>query len=475
MGLFSAPKGNALYYSNSEMRSHPELHRRNSNEKERSRSKSPVKEEKKSEEGAETDKSNEIPNEEITEDGEITQEAEQEKKFKKLRNRDQFDPETSKNTKLNSLIYHTSDDTVDLYTRENDSSDLIGRIYYDDFDSDSVTSPLVSVTNTPLLSPKFSALSGSSHVDYFSLSSSRLPSSTNLHTIGSATNLKASMSQTSIDDKFKNGISFDITGASDKKSLTLKVKHPKFKFRRNNKTFLCGYNDDLESLKAIKWLFDEMIIHGDTIVILQVLDEKLHNKIDKKVVNKNLFKIEELNIHNKKISIVFEVDIGKPQKLLQRAIDEYKPQMMCIGSHHEDEQQHHKSIFSKTTLGSYFLQYALVPVVIVKPKYNHITILNNEIDSIDYFKNWLNNIDISETYSKKKKRPSFNRTNSVEDRGRTLDKEGRFKFSISASRSRSTSESRHSDGSNDKLIEPIHERSTSKGRTRLSRLFHIDD
>lgn len=474
MGLFSAPKGHALYYSNSEMRSHPELHRRNLNDKDKKNNKVGVKEEKQGDEGAEEDKSNENKDE-TSEDGDDNSAINQEKKIKKLRNRDQFDPETSKNTKLNSLIYHTSDDTIDLYTKENDSSDLIGRIYYDDFDSDSVTSPLVSVTTTPLLSPKFSALSSNSgHVDYFSLSSSRIPSSTNLQTIGSATNLKASMSQTSIDDKFKNGISFDISGASDKKSLTLKVKHPKFKFRRNNKTFLCGFNDDNESLKAIKWLFDEMIIHGDTIVILQVLDEKLHNKIDKKMVNKNLFKIEELNIHNKKISIVFEVDIGKPQKLLQRAIDEYKPQMMCIGSHHEDEQTHHKSIFSKTTLGSYFLQYALVPVVIVKPTYNHITVLNNEVDSIDYFKNWLQNIDISETYTKKKKRPSFNRNNS-EDRGRTLDKDSRFKFLISASRSRSTSESRHSDGSNDKIIDHTRERSTSKGRTRLSRLFHIDD
>ena len=71
----------------------------------------------------------------------------------------------------------------------------------------------------------------------------------------------------------ERGISFDTSPHGHQKSYTLKAKHPLFKFRRTNKTFLVGYNDDLESTKAIEWLFDEMIINGDTIVVLQVLDE----------------------------------------------------------------------------------------------------------------------------------------------------------------------------------------------------------
>ena len=80
------------------------------------------------------------------------------------------------------------------------------------------------------------------------------------------------------------GISFDTSPHGHQKSYTLKAKHPLFKFRRTNKTFLVGYNDDLESTKAIEWLFDEMIINGDTIVVLQVLDEKQHVSIDKSKV-----------------------------------------------------------------------------------------------------------------------------------------------------------------------------------------------
>lgn len=88
----------------------------------------------------------------------------------------------------------------------------------------------------------------------------------------------------------ERGISFDTSPHGHQKSYTLKAKHPLFKFRRTNKTFLVGYNDDLESTKAIEWLFDEMIINGDTIVVLQVLDEKQHVSIDKSKVQKTWLK-----------------------------------------------------------------------------------------------------------------------------------------------------------------------------------------
>ena len=99
---------------------------------------------------------------------------------------------------------------------------------------------------------------------------------------------------------FERGISFDTSTDNHRKSLTFKVKHPHFRFRRNNKTFLAGFNNGLESLKAIEWLFDEMIVHGDTVIILQVLDEKQHESIDKRQANKALNKIELLNTHFKK-------------------------------------------------------------------------------------------------------------------------------------------------------------------------------
>lgn len=61
-----------------------------------------------------------------------------------------------------------------------------------------------------------------------------------------------------------------------------------------------GFNNDAESTKAIEWLFDEMVIHGDTIVILQVLDEKKYASIDKLKANVNLSTFANLNVHFKK-------------------------------------------------------------------------------------------------------------------------------------------------------------------------------
>ncbi|EGV60952.1 hypothetical protein CANTEDRAFT_115964 [Yamadazyma tenuis ATCC 10573] len=398
-----------------------------------------------------------------TEDDDTTEELgkPREKKVVKSRNRERFDPTTSKNTKLNSLIYHTTDDSIDVYTKENDSSDLLGRIYYDDFDSESST-PIISTNTTPLISP-----SGSRSTSF--------------------TNLRVLHSTSSIDEKsrehykYERGISFDTSTNIERISLTLKAKHPKFKFRRNNKTFLAGFNGDSESLKAIEWLFDEMIIHGDTIVILQVLDEKLHHDIDRAQCNRQLELIEDLNVHNKKISIVFEIVIGKPQKLLKKAIDEYTPQMMTIGMHSPDKES--KGFFAKTTVSKYFLEYALVPVIVVKPTYDYIKELTNPIDNQQYFQNWLKNIDISETFIKDKKKkkmksPLGSRSSSHvslvalnEERGRSrqvpLDgtEDAKSSFSISGSRSPSATRS----------LSPTGDRSDSRSsqkRSTLSKLFH---
>lgn len=450
MGLFSTPKGTELYYnSQSQIRSHPQLNRRRSN------SKSPERESKETPtiEG-ELSGDPELAIENVTKE---TEEKEvKEIKTPKSKNKEKFDRTTSKNTELNSLMYHTSEDSVDLYAKENDS-DLIGRIYYDDFDSDSIISPSMSSANTPLLSPTGSVLGS----DYFG-SRPHL-----LSPVGSRNTSFTNLKNMNHDKRYERGISFDTSTNIERISLTLKARHPKFRFRRNNKTFLTGYNNDKESLQAIKWLFDEMIINGDTIVILQVLDEKFHHEIDKPKCNATLESFELLNVHNKKISIVYEIDIGKPQKLLKKAIDEYAPQMMAIGMHSTDKESG-KGFFSKTTMSKYFLQYALVPVIVVKPTYSHVEELKRPIEDDTYFKDWLTNIDMSDTYykDKKSKRKSeksnsrsssfLNLTSLEEDRGRRLSDRSETN---SRSTSRSTSKNT--------------ERSASGSRSlRLSKLFH---
>lgn len=329
--------------------------------------------------------------------------------------------ETQVNTRLNALLYHTSDDTVDLYRQENTLLDLLGRLYYDDYDLDLIISPADSV----LLLPSISPAPTPPKLDYF-MSKLATAAAALLPALRVPTPLRLPNPRPALPRimLFERGILFD-TLDDKKQLLTLKLKHPHFKFRRNNKTFLTGFNNDHELLHAIEWLFDELIVHGDTIVVLQVLDEKLHDHVDRPRAEKALQKIELLNKHVKKVLVVFEVVVGKPQKLLQRAIDEYLPAMMVIGTH--DQPKTHHLFLSKTLMLRHFLQCALVPVIVVKPTYHHVYELEKPVENEDYFHKWLADVDIGGSFEKPKRRllsPSSLRlgshTNlvSLEERGR---------------------------------------------------------
>lgn len=409
---------------------------------------------------------------------------------------------TELNTNHNAMLYHFSEESVDLYKSENNSLDLMGRIYYDDYDA-----------NDPVVAE-------------------RVASFTSLASLGRASPMPLSIDHTlspeltpftshghpiyPCNSAFERQVSFDTLSDDHHSAITLKVKHPEFKFRRNNKTILVGFSNDPESLKAVEWAFLELLIHGDTLIVLHVLDEKTYKRVDPPLADLVLEKLKKLNTHDRRISLVYEIVIGNPQKLLKKAITEFKPAMMIVGTHQYGQapmvptessvdllnmnhhrhhpvtpplQPHklssgflhhgHKSLFSKATTSEYFLQYALVPVIVVKPFYEIRETLKIPVDSERYFQDWLANIDISHTREKKKKHrfgissPTLSRNSSstnlndlhpLESRGRTKD--GLFlvnsrDLSRSSSRSRSVSRSR----ANDELS-PV-----ASLRQRLSRLL----
>lgn len=363
---------------------------------------------------------------------------------------------TQLNTRLNSLLYHTSDDTVDLYRLENNSLDLLGRIYYDDFD--------------PTDARAIEGLSSFS---------------------GSSTPVPRAVIGQKLRPSFERGVSFDTLDDTHHLSIILKEKHPEFKFRRNNKTFLVGFSNDSQSLRAVEWTFQEMLIHGDTIVVFHVLDDRYHKSVDPPSAESNLLRLKKLNTHERKISLVYEVVIGRPQKLLKEAIMEYNPAMMIVGTHQEPagtlsnsnsstnlagsafHRQH--SFFGKSSISKYFLQYALVPVIVVKPFYQYHEELQKPINNEKYFLDWLGDIDVSQTYEKKRRKnrfllsPQLSRnssatnlmltaTNSVENRGRAAEEH------------RASADSRDSSVSSQERS-----RSTTRAhsRSRLSKLFSI--
>ncbi|KAI5967878.1 hypothetical protein CANMA_002646 [Candida margitis] len=321
---------------------------------------------------------------------------------------DKGESETARNTRLNASLYHTSDESIQQYRQQNDSTDLLGRLYYDDFDSNSnllspeLLSPAASLPHSPIISPMPTGGGGAGNGgddEFYLGTSSTSPTLKNAilnsHLSSSSTSLsslpKLALSKNNRPN-LSRGVSFDTGDGGPKKSFTLKIKHPEYKFRRNNKTWLVGFNNDVESTKAVEWLFDEMVIHGDTIVVLQVLNEKKYTSIDKKQANANLSTFEQLNVHFKKVALLFEVVIGKPEKSLKQAIKEYAPSMMVIGTRHfseRDHHSHHRGFLSKSSLSKHFLECALVPVIIVKPTYNYIENLSHPIDSEQYFANWL--------------------------------------------------------------------------------------
>lgn len=354
--------------------------------------------------------------------------------------------ETEKNTKLNALLYHTSDDSVDGYKQQNSTLDLLARLYYDGYDPDDPTgfSPSPSV-----------------------LSRAQSPTPSN-----------------SVDGRnrpyFARGISFDTSLDTHHSAITLKAKHPEFKFRRNNKTYLIGYADDAESLRAVEWTIQEMVIHGDTIVVLQVLDEKLDPSaaVDHNKAQELLETLEALNVTSKRMAIVLEVMIGRPQKSLKAAIAEYKPAMMVVGTHHfksnADLAVHHHNflLFQKTTISKYFLQYALVPVILVKPFTKQNELLDEPIHLETYFLGLLAKTSDQSSREKKKKRsrvnllsPTASRSGlhvnllSPEPRGRSPNQEGRASFMI---------DSRDSSVSSDRKVES---RSQSRTRSKFFKMF----
>lgn len=406
--------------------------------------------------------------------------------------------ETQINTRLNGLLYHTSNDSIDLYRLENNSLDLLGRLYYDDYDSEfSVLSPspinpsvervasytslskmnsglnLVSMSSNLELARQQKTPSASNLPDMARSLVLRPPSRPNMHRLGS----------------FERGVSFDTLLDDHHLAITLKVKHPQFKFRRNNKTFLIGFSNDAESLRAVEWVFQEMAINGDTVIVLQVLDDKYYRQVDPALAEQVLAKLEKLNTHSKKISLVYEVVIGKPQKLLKLAIEEYKPNTMIVGTHqqggvlqlspsstniinlshhthHHHHHHHHMPFLSKASVSKYFMQFALVPVIVVKPYYHYHENLDQPIDSEEYFQNLLASIDVSHTREKKKSRLGMR--SPLLSAGNSSTNLADMKSEAKAERGRDTS---FSIGSREHSPSESSSRSSSKTRHRWSKIF----
>lgn len=291
-----------------------------------------------------------------------------------------MDPETKSNTQINALMYDTNSSTS-----QEDQEDLKSKSAIEFSNGRKSTSPSSDLGN---------ASGPRSH--YFAsklaVGSASSPSARGLPNDKSAP--KPIRPQA-----LKRGVSFDTCSSENRQqSLTLKKKHPDFCFRRNNKTFLAGLKYTKNSMRALEWVIEEMAVDGDTVVVLHVLHEKANTHIDKKRASREMKMLESLNKSGKKISIIYEVAIGRPRFQLKLAIEEYCPSMMVIGSSENEGKSNflynftHGSL-SRPSFRRYFLEYGMVPVIIVKLNYHLQQPLRKPIDSPYYFQEWLKSID----------------------------------------------------------------------------------
>ncbi|KAG7815746.1 hypothetical protein KL942_005148 [Ogataea angusta] len=295
------------------------------------------------------------------------------------------DPETKRNTELNSLIYQLSQGQVD------------------ELDA------LSARTHTPERLLRSPSLSRQNSTD------SSLPT-TNL-SIDEISDLQPKRPPLKGSGSFHRGISFENMGNSqldyEKMQFILTTKHRDFHFDRVSRTFMCGYDDNECSLLALKWTIDEMVSDGDTLVCLRVLSKEDaagdYQRDYKKEGEKVLEEIARLNFKDKKIKIVLELKVGKVPEMITKAITEYDPVILIVGTH-GTQKTGFRAIIGSKSMSKYCLQYAQVPVVVVgplchmqKPKLD----LSSETVYADALRNFQHGIELAETEIRK---PRFQRS-----------------------------------------------------------------
>lgn len=129
--------------------------------------------------------------------------------------------------------------------------------------------------------------------------------------------------------KFKGHVSFenfDNVRATEKNaiSVTLNSKHTGYHWTRRSRTFMVGVDDKTYSDVALRWMLEELVDDGDTIICLRV---KERDAVDddkaseyKQLAKEILAQIQERNEAHRAISIVLEFAVGDRNHTFQRMV-----------------------------------------------------------------------------------------------------------------------------------------------------------
>ncbi|QPG73135.1 hypothetical protein FOA43_000441 [Brettanomyces nanus] len=248
------------------------------------------------------------------------------------------DTETQRNTLHNALLYQMSEEELremdPKYISDSDTERLM-------MSPEVVSSPVMvdSVPSLPL-----SPISSSE----FSVCSEGTDNAVNFH----------------------RGVTLDTfnTTAHDlsKYQITLTLRHKDYKYTKSARTLICTYDEKQMSLAALRWTMKEMVSDFDTLVVFSVLDPEL----DMALVRKNhrqraehlLNQILQLNERDQKIKIVLEFKVGNVQYMVSKAMRDYDPTFLIVGTN-GNEKTGFKSLIAPKSMSKSFLQLAKMPVI----------------------------------------------------------------------------------------------------------------
>lgn len=175
------------------------------------------------------------------------------------------------------------------------------------------------------------------------------------------------------DGRFTKRVSFDTFTNPDAAvySLTLKVKHKEYRYKRTSRTYLIGYDTAEYSASALEWLLDTLADDGDEIIALRAIeprgrgerdmDEVVYRREARRIVDE----IVERNDEDKHVSIVVEHATGNVKTLLMHMIHLYHPDSLIVGT--KGRNLNSISGLVPNSMSKWCLQNSPVPVIVVRP------------------------------------------------------------------------------------------------------------
>ncbi|PWO00561.1 hypothetical protein FA09DRAFT_327980 [Tilletiopsis washingtonensis] len=159
-------------------------------------------------------------------------------------------------------------------------------------------------------------------------------------------------------------------------SYTLQVKSRGYRRTKNTRTFMCAFDTNAYSERALEWLMESLVEDGDEVVALRVLEgeaDSIDQDEAREEARELIDSIVDLNddVEERRISIVVEFVAGDSvTSTVLRMIHVYRPDSLTVGTRGKTPNAFAK-LLGGASMGSVsreILSRSPVPVVVVRPE-----------------------------------------------------------------------------------------------------------